>query len=758
MSTSQELQRQQQENLQSNDDNKNEMIHVTCSACGETSQANARFCSNCGAEFPAVGNAELVILEEQIDEDLNDTEKSAKKVEKLARKAAKKEALAMKKAKKAAMKAAKKAQQEKRKWPIILAVVLLLTAAAAATVAAIKLLPLAKIEQKEKPHNYAAYLKDGELFYSDLTQDGKTEISAQLEFVEEVGSAAGRFYGDGRIEHYTTFADGGKRIFFPDKLNASGDTDGIYLYWRDIDKPEEDARQIDSEVTAYAVNTKGDRVIYLKGEDGNLYVHDLTDRQKIAAGVKEFMVADDCGKVGFLTEENAVYLWTSESNEKNKLASDVSEIVYVADDFSVFYYLKDESLYKQTQNSDDREKIANGVVDVLAVYETGELYYTTNAEKEWHWNDFVEDDMAEADAAITEPSEPNYPSKPTRPSSSDYRYWSDYYDALDRYEANLKTYNDKVEKLRSDYNSEKEAYQQRLERDSLRDSLKGSFHHHGREVLTLNYYNGTESAVVVKEYYEEETVNQKNPIVFVSCFDLENVAKVKFSELIENFNFTLLSPITNAVGNSIKTVLVVGGTAADIEHEHVDNMVIAEDGSMACFVVSERGEDGLLASTGDLYKINISDGLASEPEVMDTDVERWYVHFIEGNHLVYYKNCDGSKGDLYLDGMEIDYDVTWGQYKYCENGTLVYQADWDMDSGASTLKIYKEGTRHTVADDVQEWVLTESGNILYLHDYNTKYKNGTLSYYDGENTIKLDEDVESLIEVSESEIKGYFRE
>ena len=55
------------------------------------------------------------------------------------------------------------------------------------------------------------------------------------------------------------------------------------------------------------------------------------------------------------------------------------------------------------------------VESVVAVYETGEIYYSKSEDKDVTLWDFVEDDMAKADAKAEEPVEPEYPEYPGAP-------------------------------------------------------------------------------------------------------------------------------------------------------------------------------------------------------------------------------------------------------------------------------------------------------------------------------------------------------
>ncbi|WP_101877816.1 zinc-ribbon domain-containing protein [Lachnoclostridium edouardi] len=145
--------------------------------------------------------------------------------------------------------------------------------------------------------NYGLYMKDREIYYTDFSDKHAIEITSRLLSGEEIydynPSAASLFLG-----REFAFSSDGKRLFYPDKLDSFGS--GISLYYRDINKPEKEPSKIDSNIIIYSINEAGNQVIYIKGSEGNLYLHDLTEKEKIASGVVGFKTADDCKRCGRL--------------------------------------------------------------------------------------------------------------------------------------------------------------------------------------------------------------------------------------------------------------------------------------------------------------------------------------------------------------------------------------------------------------------------------------------------------------------------
>ena len=106
-------------------------------------------------------------------------------------------------------------------------------------------------------------------------------------------------------------------------------------------------------------------------------------------------------------------------------------------------------------------------------------------------------------------------------------------------------------------------------------------------------------------------------------------------------------------------------------------------------------------------------------------------------------NWESGKGDLYVEGKEIDYDI----YMYdsgisvLSDNSVVYYTDWNYDVARGTLKIFNKGEKTKIADDVHSFIVTEDENVVYLNDYSTNYYTGTLYLYHNGESRRLEDDV-----------------
>lgn len=598
-------------------------------------------------------------------------------------------------------------------------------------------------------NNYALYLKDSEIFFTNLKKDSEAwQLTSRLVDIDDVDDEALSDAGY-QLGLYTYMTEDGKYIFFPDKISD----DGFNLYYKQVAKPDAEAIKIDSDVQSYVVNISSTLVTYLKGEEGNLYQYKIGEdsKDKIASEVTNFEVSDEGKKIVYINSENGVYRKYADQ-EKEKIASDVSTLNHITEDFNTIYYVKDGSLYKQAEG-EDKVKIASDVYKVLKIYDSGEIYYLTSESEEISLMDYVTDDMKDADASITEPAFPDYPDSPDYPSWWDYDTNAEYDAAYDAYEVAYEAWEEECDRMETEYYAAREEYLAKKSRDELRAELEEMLE---QSSYSLCFYNGTEEIVItdafVGEYYISDYIYAFNaPVISYKAYNQSNLEKVKISEVESIYDIENL--VEAALFSSSERYIAVKDTATVVEQEkEATNFKINSSGTIVYYIDAIPDEKNY----GELYRISISDGVVGKSEVYDSDVYTNYCLFVSDTEIKYLKDYKDGKGELYINKNKIDYDVEpYSVEAYSDLGKVFYCTDWNDDKDYGTLKVYNGEETVKIADDVHSFSVTSDGRVLYLYDYSLNYYKGELHEWSNGEARKIDDDVVCVIPIIHNKQGGY---
>lgn len=572
-------------------------------------------------------------------------------------------------------------------------------------------------------NNYALYLKDDEMYFTNNSKAEPWQVTTRLfDDGSSEDDLADYAY---EIGEYTYLTDDGKILFYIDKIDE--DDTGASLFYRYVNKPEKDPEKIDSEVRTYIVSENGKLVTYLKGEEGTLYQHDLTDKEKIDSDVSNYVVSDNGKKIIYLDKEGRMYLKNA-GKDKEKLDSDVTGLYHISEDYKTVYYKKEDSLYKKVEGK-DKEKIASDVSSVVSVYDSGEAYYLKEDSSAVTLLDYVEDDLKDADAAMVEPIAPDYPS-----------IWD--YDDYDAYEAASNQYKADYEA----YRTAREAWYDKQVRDDLREDLAEKTMEN--KSYTLCYFNGKEEKVLTEEYASNLAAAGDSPVMIFSVYNPTSVTKVKLSEI--DYASEIEDMVKEALTSSSEKYVAVKDSLTVIEQNEAQDFDISFDGKTVYFLddVSEESRHG------DVYKMKISGKKPQKPELYDSDVYS-YSAYIYNDKYVYYKDVKDSEGELYVDKQKIDYDVKLYDFVFPdESDAVIYMTDWNDEKAYGTLKMFKKGKAVKIADDVHSYEITPNDEIMYLYDYSANRKKGELYNYKNKKAKKIDEDVVAIVPTNDSVYRG----
>lgn len=537
-------------------------------------------------------------------------------------------------------------------------------------------------------NNYALYIKDGEMFYSEMPK-GKNP----LEVTSRLYSGASNYELSRIANELGAFAHlsaDGKRLFYVDKID-----DGATLYYRDITNPKKEPVKIASDISDYyTVNEKSTLVTYIK--DGNLYQHNLKEQTKIASDVSDFVTSADGKTLVYLVSDDGEGILYKKSGSKDavKISSDVSEIVYADEKLNTIYFLKGASggeasaegaetpLYKKSGNKDP-EKIASDVKKIVGnyIYEDGSMYYTVANEDTLTYWDFINDDL-QSDSS------------------------NDYY------------------------------------RESLKENTADL------TLVTLYYYNGKESAKVAENVIGTTGGSKDEPLIAYYSLKDGELPKFKFSTVVEDYySFNFSDKITEAVKDNAQYALCSKTASAVIALEDIYKIQISPD-AKTVYVHTEYDDEGENPDyTTTLNKLTVSGSKIKKTEKVDEDVCVGYSYFRDGVY-VYFKDVKDYKGELYMNGKKVDDDAYVYAISYSkESKSLLYFVDWNSDKERGTLKKYNGKKATLVKDDVHDYLFTPKGEVLFLYDYSVDNYRGELWILNGSKTAKLDDDVVAIIPV-----------
>ncbi len=571
----------------------------------------------------------------------------------------------------------------------------LIAAAAALCVVVLAVVFLGLLGKGGRGADYAMYIKEKELFYSDLKKSA-AQVTDNL--VEEGELSNADFAGGvSSLSQYIVRSKDGKKVFYPDRL-SEGES-GFTLYWNRVNRSSDEAQKIDSEVLEYHVDDSASYVIYRRDGD-NLYSYSLKkqDKEKIASDVRGFAASDDGKTVYYILEDGTVYLWIRGKGSE-KVDSDVYHVEALSEDFETVYYIKEGNLY-QKEIGKEREKIDSDVTEVLRVYDSDHIYYL----KEWDEltaDMVIDDDKREEDENLQEPS---------------------YY---------------------SSSQADWDAYAAKERRDDLREELENYFDEDSDfDLSVLCYYNGREKEEILEGVWVGNVASQGEALL-VETLDLDNMDPEKLSR-VEEDGIGLRQAIEDVLQASCVYGLVRGKEMIPLDmdpEEGIYDCRLDNDGDRLLYIADYDGEKG----EGDLYQITVKNGKASESELVASDVYAYNFRWTEDSCL-YYEDVKEGEGDLYIGDESVAYDVSVYSGVTEESGAYYYLTDYNSDKERGTLYCYDGGKPVKIADDVHHYDVLGGGRVLLLNDYSMDKYKGQLCLYSGRKLETLDDDVVCVLQ------------
>lgn len=566
--------------------------------------------------------------------------------------------------------------------------------------------------------NALIYLKDNEIMQN---LKGENYIIGDSAYEDEETN----WWGS--IQYETCLSADGKMLFYPqDYANGSYD-----LYYKKLDDVESEGEKIDSEVYRYTV-LDNNKVVYCKDNSENkLYISDLNDKEKIASEVVTFKVSSDQQNVWWLSEDDGkMYVCDLALKEdKVKLDSEVTSMVHVSDDLNEIIYVKDDSLY-YIADCGEKEKIDSDVTSwsyAISGDKTEIYYYVEDDEASFSAQDIIDDDYAQADAALTEPDITDYQTVEIKPS-----FWGDKETVVtnDEYYVQLDKYNEK------------------LERDYLREYMAQNSISMSNSIL-YRYVIGEES-----EKFDEgimEGCSGSSNVYLYQKLNMDKIEKIKMSDLLGySSEYEIEEKLQESLRTGLEVCLVKNGAAVtldiDFEEYNFEGYVEADNADKSeCYIALYENSDSESDDNENvsLFRINYAEADVSMELVTD---EYSNIELVTSGNVYYVTEAKDGVGELYCNDDKIDSDVSCYSVDVLADGTgILYITDPDDEYSEGTLNIYKSGESVRIADDVSAYDSNESGNVAYLCDYNFEKYRGDLKVYNGKDSELIDSDVVGIL-------------
>lgn len=641
-----------------------------------------------------------------------------------------------------------------------------------------------------KPKNYGIYIKDGEITMYLQGMDEPVELSSRL-----MKGADNRDF----ISYQYTLAnlvavrDNGNLVIYPDKYTYR---EGATLYMCNPNKPKQDPEKIDSGISDMRVSEDGRTILYYRTEKRTLHVYDLKKEEELfkAKNVTDYSANDALTKVCYRDADGDIFLWAAGADDI-RVAKDSSLYKYYPETDVLFVLTKDGELLRKTAETEEAEEIADGVSRIAASYSSGEVYYIRESVVERKLSDYFDDDMAADDAAMTQPKKPSYPTAPKKPYYWNYDVYADYEADLAEYNELYAKYQEEYKKLKAEYEEAVNAYNAKLLRDGVRDRIDTAI---TNSEYALYYFGGTEemliSDCVTSQYVESAATD--TAVVAYFAYVPQTVERPKMSEAaIENrwaVYDSITSNLTNALYGQTQLYVTLGAESTAVEHKDASDVIVSGDGTAVYFLDApfaaftggkytatssnsyaaeapaadypaaedpadgkEEAAEALIPADqreyASLYRITVADGAVGAPELLDSEVSYVFTPVAVGTgvDIFYYKDVDGGNkaGTLYRNGVLLAEDV------YCTSGftvndnQLLFYTSWDRTDYCGTLCALNLAEENAevieISDDVRGYQVTETGDVLFLQNYDTDDHEGTLMLFNvkkGE-AVEVDDDV-----------------
>lgn len=524
-------------------------------------------------------------------------------------------------------------------------------------------------------------------FYLFQTEDGEVYIKYSKD--KEAKEVTDEYCDD-----FTYVADK-KLLFFVE-------TDGSTLCYVNVSKKELKPVKVDKDVDSYSVSEDGKTVWFMS--DGDLYVSDLKNSEKVEKDVYDFYVNEKGDKCTFFVRDNdeeenikAFDVFSTGKNVKIKtVAEDVSDAIGSSRKEGYVFYQDREVIYSLEIGASKAKKAltienwsSDSGVSVYGITGAKDFYYTIN--EEYDLIDFVSDSYnAEED--------------------KDAEYDTDgYY------------------------------------RNNIRSQIDDEEYPETIISRSLHYVKGGKDKGVIATGVNYPSFYSEYEYLRFSSQTINVDAKVNIDNLVDAYKNYDYDDEDSKHWRDILTEAVYGDYAENLAIEGKVNVIASaesmDDLSVAVFSFDEKGKKLYYFKdydekdqSGDLYCAKVSGKTLKEGKVLYNDV--WKYGITEKGQVITIRDYEDGEGTLFIDKKQVSGGDDVSSFYIAQDGTIFFRSD--VKNGKYTLNQVNGSKSVKIADDVSSFAALGKNDIMFIDD------DAELYQYNKKSSKSIEEDVMSL--------------
>lgn len=522
-----------------------------------------------------------------------------------------------------------------------------------------------------------AFAKDNNLYVYDL----ENEPYLAAEGISDGGQYNYYFTAWG-----TSFSESGDSLYFTSDIKE----DGSFNLYRRNTKAGGENTLIAENVSDYQISKDGEKAVYLRLENGvgKLFLYDGQKEIAVDTNIpldgESYALSADGTFVAYLKQDaEGLTLYTrgtGEADESTVLTNNVALFSMAQESSTLYYVAMTDDVYCAYSFTYGEEPVCMlENVTYMEVMSNGKdvLLMAQDQEKTLPYSEFLEDDMAEADAALTD--------------------------------------------------TEGEAYEAKAARDEMRSAIANG---EGIAPIMQDCYIWTGNQAVMVAEGVLSAVSVANDRPFAACFIMESTEKVKLSEItsLEEAEFAYYMSLI--YGEQKVSVVNASGGEWILEGDAIEpaKVRLSQDGTSVAYYDTDlnTGETVLkYGKLGDSY------------EEMPVNTEE--AAFLgRSGKLAYYKDYANGMGTVGVAGWDSEEKANVSGIHFAEDKEAVYCiGDIDTATGNGTLYLLEDGKETVLDTDVFSLQYKGNGKLAYFKNYDINTGLGDLYYYNGSESIQI---------------------